>query len=106
MLCGTLAFAFALKSPELRNSGQFHSQFSFAVLAILCAAMLVSIPDRARELAEVRNPSDLCWRMGRPYWLTWLAVPLVLFLLTRIALEAHSEPMPGSTNRFEYSEDG
>ena len=106
MLCGTLALAFALKAPSLRDSGQFHSQFSFAVLAIFCAVMLVSIRDRTRELTEVRGPSDGCWRMGWPYWLLWLAVPLVLFLLTRIALEAHPEPIPGSRNRFEYTEDG
>lgn len=44
--------------------------------------------------------SDMKWRVGRRYWVTWALVPVLLLSITKASTAIQDEPYPSSRKRF------
>jgi len=96
----SVAAAFSQKVPWLAGPGAFFSQFTFGILALACTFVVLSVPSSAIEVALPDPPSHRHWRLGGVYWALWIAVPVIILLLTQAAVTVHPEPIPGSHYRF------
>jgi hypothetical protein len=74
---------------------------SFWATALLLTLLLLLSDWPTRELPSALVPANgSTWRPGRGMLLAWLAVPVLLLLLTSFLLTTRSGPLPGSHQRF------
>lgn len=96
----SVACAFALKAPTLGFPGQFFSQWSFGLLALICTYLVLTIPSTERSVVDLKPSSDRYWRLGYRHWILWVAVSLVVLVLAHTATRIHPTPLQGSHHRF------
>ncbi|MGA1367834.1 MAG: hypothetical protein ACO394_04865 [Blastocatellia bacterium] len=76
-----------------------HVSFWITALLITLLLLLTDWPVRALPSPAV-PPTGPQWRPGRNMLLAWLAVPVLLLLLTSFLLTTRRGPLPGSHQRF------
>lgn len=97
-----LAGDFARVLPELSHKGVFYVHVSFWLTAGVASLLVLSVGEPRGDSSEGASLpfDDVAWRPGPKHLAFWLAVPLVLFALARLAIAVHDGPLPGSRQRF------
>ncbi len=84
--------------PDLKSKGVLFVHFTFWLTAMLCTWIVLTL----RQAANVPTTAAAgAWQLNWRFGLLWVMVPLLLFVLARLSVGMHSEPLPGSRLRFE-----
>lgn len=86
--------------PVLKNRGVLFVHVSFWLTALACSALVLWLQPVAAAAPATVPANSTSWRMSRWYWLAWLGVPLLLFIVAKLTVAMHSEPLPGSHTRW------
>ncbi|MFZ4793614.1 MAG: hypothetical protein ACOYLN_05725 [Blastocatellia bacterium] len=88
---------------QLQTRGLLSVHVGFWLTAILITILVTLMPHASvREPGVPRNPDDHGWRAGRALVIGWLFVPILILGLAKLTIATHSEPLPGSHQRFEF----
>jgi hypothetical protein len=95
------SFLQALPNMKLPNTLFVH--LTFWATALICSVLVFGLSHRTTERGAEVAPTDARWRPGREFVICGLLLPLFLWLLARISLATHTEPLAGSRQRFPAS---
>ncbi len=94
--------AFMQAFPGIAGKGVFLVHLSFWITGGMCSLIVLGLSGRPGEQGEPQMaPSDLSWRPGVRYWISWLLIPLFIILLAYLTTSLSQSPLPGSNLRFE-----
>lgn len=84
--------------PVMKSKGVLFVHLTFWLTAMLCTLIVLTLQQNATKPSIIEADA---WQLNWKFGLLWVAVPLMIFLLARVSVGMHSEPLPGSHLRFE-----
>ena len=94
---GALVQAF----PRMDHKGVFFVHTSFWITGGICSLIVLMLSDKPTDQSEaLLIASDHSWKPGRRFWISWLLIPVLIFMLAYLTTSLSDEPMPGSHLRF------
>ena len=88
---------------QLQSKGVLAVHVGFWLTALLMTLLVIRLHASAPcnlESGQSRDAADPGWRAGRRLLVVLLLVPLLIFGLAKLTLATHTEPLPGSHQRF------
>jgi hypothetical protein len=87
--------------PRIKDAGTFSVHTRFWFMALVCTLIVLCLRDRQAEVVgPLITADDDVWLPGWKHGALWALVPILLFILTKLTLAMHHEPLPGSHLRF------
>jgi hypothetical protein len=93
--------AFTQAFPAMKTRGVLFVHLTFWLTALACTLIVLALSANAIVVKEPMPPEDGRWRPGWKHWALWALVPVLIFVLARLSVASHAEPLPGSHLRFE-----
>lgn len=83
--------------PGMKSKGVLFVHLTFWLTALACTFIVL----RLRQDATITIQSEsLTWQLNWKFGLSWALIPLLIFVLARLSVRMHTEPLPGSHLRF------
>jgi len=93
--------AFVQAFPRMDHQGIFFVHTSFWITAGIASLIVLMLSDKPRPLPEAQLiASDHSWKPGIRFWISWLLIPVLIFVLAYLTISLSDEPLPGSHLRF------
>ena len=88
--------------PSLKGRGVLFVHLTFWLTALVCSLLVLWLSEKsAAEFSEDGVAADdVAWVLGRRYWWCWAIIPVLLFVLAKLTVALHAQPLPGSHLRF------
>jgi hypothetical protein len=97
--------AFMQAFPGMARKGVFFVHTTFWLTGGICSLIVLGLSGKTDYHLEPKlAASNYCWRPHLRYWISWLLVPILIFLLAYFTLSLHEEPLSGSHLRFEETQ--
>ncbi len=97
--------AFVQAFPGMARKGVFFVHTTFWITGGICSLIVLSLSGRPNYLLEQKlAASNYCWKPCLRHWISWLMVPVLIFLLAYLTVYLDEEPLPGSHLRFEKTQ--
>ncbi|MFQ6034893.1 MAG: hypothetical protein ACE5NM_03470, partial [Sedimentisphaerales bacterium] len=93
--------AFTQAFPGMAGKGIFFVHTTFWITGAICSVIVLALSGKPRPEPEPQlAASDRFWKAGMKYWISWLLIPIIIFLLAYLTISSHKEPLYGSHRRF------
>lgn len=94
--------AFVQAFPGMARKGVFFVHTTFWITGGICSLIVLSLSGKPNYLLEPKlAASNYCWKPNLRHWISWLMVPVLIFLLAYLTVSLDEEPLSGSHLRFE-----
>jgi hypothetical protein len=88
--------------PRMDHKGVFFVHTTFWITAGLCSLIVLMLSDKPVLQPEAQlASSDQLWKPGIWHCLSWLLIPVLIFILAYLTTSLSDEPLSGSHLRFE-----
>jgi hypothetical protein len=94
--------AFLQAFPGMAHKGIFLVHTSFWITGGICSLIVLMLSGKPTDQPETHlAASDNWWKPTMRFWLSWLLVPVLIFVLAYLSTSLSDEPLSGSNLRFE-----
>jgi dolichyl-phosphate-mannose--protein O-mannosyl transferase len=96
-----IAGAFTQTLPGMARKGAFFVHVTFWITGGICSLIVLVLSDKTRPISKEQiAASDQSWKLSLRTWISWLLVPVLIFLLAYLTISSHNEELSGSQLRF------
>jgi hypothetical protein len=93
--------AFMQAFPGMAGRGVFFVHVTFWITGGICSLIVLGLSGKSTPRPEAQiSSSDRFFGSGKRYWISWLLVPVLIFLLAYLTVSSHRETLSGSHLRF------
>jgi hypothetical protein len=88
--------------PALKSRSVLFVHLTFWLTAFVCTLIVLRLSGKSEvDFSEGGMAADeVVWVLGWKYWWGWAMVPILLFVLAKLSMAMHDQPLPGSHLRI------